>query len=246
MSTDTFQKLLDAARNDQDLLDAARNDERQEAVDRLESQGAVPDISDRAIDLIVVFEVSSKAVYERRYRHPIWPKGRSGITCGIGYDVGYVTPPALKVDWQGNTSDTNIARLGAACGVTGQKAEALVAQMREVDIPFDNAMSVFRSVTLVHTTAKTMSFLPNARMLSPDSLGALVSLVYNRGASFNGIGDRYLEMRQIRDDIADQHFSRIPARFRSMKRLWQNDPASRGLVTRRELEAVLFEEGLTQ
>jgi GH24 family phage-related lysozyme (muramidase) len=31
-----------------------------------------------------------------------------------------------------------------------------------------------------------------------------------------------------------------------MKRLWENDPDARGLVKRRELEAVLFEEGLAQ
>ena len=45
-------------------------------------------ISQAAIDLIVREEVSGKEVYERNYRRPEWPGGSSGVTIGIGYDVG--------------------------------------------------------------------------------------------------------------------------------------------------------------
>jgi hypothetical protein len=143
-------------------------------------------------------------------------------------------------------SDANVETLTAACGVTGPAAKDLLATVGGVDIPFENAMSVFRDVTLGKTTAQTASFLPNVTHLSGDSLGALVSLVYNRGASFALPGDRFIEMRQIRDDVANLRFEQVPSRIRSMKRLWENDPDARGLVKRRELEAVLFEEGLAQ
>ena len=60
-------------------------------------------ISQAAIDLIVCEEVSGKEVYERNYRRPEWPGGSSGVTIGIGYDVGAgVSDKAqLWADWRG-------------------------------------------------------------------------------------------------------------------------------------------------
>jgi hypothetical protein len=207
-------------------------------------QGAVPPISDKAVDLIVMFEVSSRAAYERRYRHPVWPKGRSGITVGIGYDVGYVRPAVLAADWQGQLPQEQIDTLKVACGVTGDAAQALLPRTSTVDIPFENAMAVFRGATLVQTAALTATALPNANRLHPDSFGALVSLVYNRGASFRLQGERYTEMRQIAEDMAAMQFAQVPGRIRGMKRLWAGKPDMAGLVKRREMEATLFEDGL--
>lgn len=246
-----FQQLLDAARGEEDAAPAAASERQQLEADGLlgklgefQPQGSVPPISDKAIDLILMFEVSSKALYERRYRHPVWPKGRSGITVGIGYDVGYVRPAVLATDWQGQLAQEQIDVLALACGVTGPAAQGLLERTRSVDIPFDSAMNVFRGVTLVQTAALSATALPNAERLHPDSFGALVSLVYNRGASFRLAGERYVEMRQIREDMAALRFDQVPGRIRAMKRLWQGKPDMAGLVKRRELEAVLFEEGL--
>jgi len=113
-----------------------------------------------------------------------------------------------------------------------------------VNIPFQNAMAVFRNITLEHTIAKTIRYLPNSTELPSDCLGALVSLVYNRGASFLLSGERYQEMRGIYEEIKTRNFNNVPAKIRAMKRLWINNPDMAGLVKRRELEAVLFEEGL--
>ena len=57
-----------------------------------------------------------------------------------------------------------------------------------------------RSVALVKRP------LPNTAQLSQDSLGALVSLTYNRGASFGKAGDRYVEMRSIRQRMQAREF----------------------------------------
>lgn len=248
---DPFDRLLAQARQAPDLqLQAGKERGDLLADDPLQLQSLadppvnLPAISARAIDLIVLFEVGGQQAYTSRYRHPVWPRGRSGVTCGIGYDLGYVTTSTLADDWRGHTSDSNIALLRRACGVTGTAAAALVPAMAAVDIPFDAAMAVFRNATLPQTIARTVRALPNARTMHPDSLGALVSLVYNRGASFNLEGERYMEMRQIRDDVAAWHFERVPGRIRAMKRIWAGDPDARGLLRRRELEAVLFEAGL--
>jgi hypothetical protein len=72
-------------------------------------------------------------------------------------------------------------------------------------------------------------------------LGALVSLTYNRGASFGKQADRYREMSSIKAHMENSQFAKIPGEFRSMKRLW---PGVRGLQERREFEARLFEKGL--
>jgi GH24 family phage-related lysozyme (muramidase) len=52
-------------------------------------------------------------------------------------------------------------------------------------------------------------------------------------------------MRAIAADVASGNLADIPQQFRSMKRLWENQPNMAGLVRRRELEALLFEEGLS-
>ena len=44
--------------------------------------------------------------------------------------------------------------------------------------------------------------------------------------------------------MKNQDFAPIPDRIRAMNRLWQNDPNARGLLLRREAEALLFEKGL--
>jgi hypothetical protein len=199
-------------------------------------------ISQKAVNLIIREEVSSEEVYRKRYTGPIWPGVQSGVTIGIGYDVGYATPARLRADWQGRIPDKMIAVLTRACGVTGAAASGLAKQMRgQVVVPWEAAISNFKDVVLPRWVATVKGKLPNCDKLHPDCLGALVSLAYNRGPSFLNTGDRYREMRAIRALMATQKFSGIPAQFRSMKRIWPNVA---GLRDRREREAKMFEQGL--
>jgi hypothetical protein len=55
----------------------------------------MPTVSQKAIDLIVFYEVNDEPTYTRRYTAPTWPGGASGVTIGIGYDIGYVTKAAF-------------------------------------------------------------------------------------------------------------------------------------------------------
>ena len=199
-------------------------------------------ISQAAIDLIIREEVSSEKVYRKRYTRPEWPGVQSGVTIGIGYDVGYSTPSRLRSDWQGRIPDGMIVALSRACGVTGGSAASLTKQLRsQVVVPWEAAISNFADVVLPRWIKTVTDKLPNCDKLHPDCLGALVSLAYNRGPSFGNSGDRYREMRAIRALMASGNFGAIPAQFRSMKRIW---PHVKGLQDRREREARLFESGL--
>jgi GH24 family phage-related lysozyme (muramidase) len=230
-------------------VDASPDEERKlferEHVPPLTMLLDVATISQRAIDMIVTFEVSSEAVYDRLYVHPVWPKGNSGVTIGIGYDIGYANADGFAKDWTTGIGAGAVATLAPACGKTGAAANQILPQLQAISVPFAVASSVFGQTDIPRYTARTLAALPSAAAnLTPDCLGALVSLVYNRGASFSLPGDRYVEMRAIHDDIQKQNLKDIPAQLRSMKRLWAGNPGLAGLVQRRELEAVLFEQGL--
>jgi uncharacterized protein (TIGR02594 family) len=199
-------------------------------------------ISQKAIDLIVEAEVTSKAVYEKRYRHPIWPKGQSGVTVGIGYDVGHQSKAQVAQDWTGVIDANMVALLQRGCGVKGPAAGPLAKELAAVDIPFDKAMQVFLKRDVPRWVATVRKALPNTDdpTITANRLGALVSLAYNRGPSFSKSGSRYTEMNNIKAHMASRRFNRIPDEFRSMKRLW---PDMAGLRRRRDAEAAMFEAG---
>lgn len=202
-------------------------------------------ISDAARDLIVAEEVSSKATYEKKYTHPEWPGGSSGVTIGIGYDIGagVKNRDQLWADWKGHIPDAMISALEPCIGVQGERAHAMLAQVRgRVTVPWQAAIDVFDNVDVPRWSATVRKYLPNCDLLSLDSFGALVSLTYNRGPSFDNTDDRFREMRAIKAHMAAKRFDRIPAELRSMARLWPKMP---GLQKRRDNEARLFERGLS-
>jgi GH24 family phage-related lysozyme (muramidase) len=204
-------------------------------------------ISSRARDLIIAFEVSSKSAYEQRYQKPTWPGGRSGVTIGIGYDIGYVRSQELQADWREILADTNaLAALQTACGVTGGAAQELTPRLFSIAISWDKAEKEF-DVEIPKYTTLTQTSLPNFAMLSEDCRGVLVSLVYNRGPSFDVLEEsdgsgRYREMRNIKKHMTEKTFTLIPNEIKGMSRLW---PGVAGLIRRRAAEAALFDLGLS-
>lgn len=203
-------------------------------------------ISEAAGNLIIEQEVSSEAAYKAKYQRPERPGGASGITIGIGYDCGYSTPDQIRKDWGGRISSDMVEVLATrAAGLKSGDAQARLAEVRpKVIVPWDAAVSEFYDVEVPRWVAKVNAYLPNTELLPPDCLGALVSLAYNRGPSFNNAGERYTEMRNIKSAMQAKRFADIPEQFRLMKRIWAGNPSMRGLVSRREQEAKLFERGL--
>jgi GH24 family phage-related lysozyme (muramidase) len=127
-------------------------------------------------------------------------------------------------------------------GVKGESAHALLPQVKsQIVVDWNTAIAVFLERDVPEWTNAVCTAIPGADKLTPDCLGALVSLAYNRGASFNQPGDRYAEMRQIKAHVMARQLTAVAGDIRSMKRLWPNVP---GLAQRREAEARLWEHGL--
>lgn len=203
-------------------------------------------ISKEALDLIVTEEVTSRKHYEAALSRPTWPGLSSGVTIGIGYDVGagVTTKVQLWDDWKGVIPDSMIIALERAIGVTGSSAKPLTASLRsKVNVPWDAAVAVFEKKTVPKWYATCKAYLPNYEELSLDCKGALLSLTYNRGPSFNKAGDRYKEMRNIKAHMTARRFSKIPVEIKAMKRIWAGTGFS-GLLKRRDREAALFDKGL--
>jgi hypothetical protein len=200
-------------------------------------------ISQAAFDLIVAEEVTSQAVYSKKYRKPEWPGESSGVTVGIGYDLGQTAAATIRADWKDRVPPAMLDAMVSASGVTGARAKTLTARLRDkIDIPWATALAVHEDRVLPRWEAKVAKALPNTDKLSPDCFGALVSLTFNRGPSFSTKGDRYIEMRAIKAHMAAGNYAAIPNEFRSMKRIW---PKTQSLRERRDTEAKLFERGLS-
>lgn len=191
-----------------------------------------------AASLIIRWEVSSVARYNRALRFPIWPGGASGVTWGIGYDGGHQTSTVIADDWQAHAQ---AARLASTAGITGSSAKAILSRYRDIPTAYDYASRIFEDRSLIEYERRSRrAFGPGFDSLRPNACAAMVSLVYNRGAAMTG--DSRREMRALRDDcIPDQNYACMAEQLRSMKRLWRGTVNENGLSARREAEALLAE-----
>ena len=212
---------------------------------RTGGEGFTMRISDEAFDLIVSEEVTSKAHYESKLKRTEWPGEASGVTVGIGYDLGQTDHAKIEKDWRGRVSDPMLSAMLSASGVTGPAANSLASTLKSsIEIPWDVALAVHRECVVPRWEGVVEKALPNTDKLPPDCFGALVSLTFNRGPSFSNNGDRYREMRAIKAHMAAGAFDKIPGEFRAMKRIWQGKGLD-GLLRRRDAEADLFQRGLS-
>lgn len=194
-----------------------------------------PVICDAAIAMVVEFEIISRAYYQKRLTKPIWPGGASGVTIGVGYDLGHQIPTVIDLDWR-NHAQAQL--LPAAAGVTGTSAKQLTAGMAHIITPIDLAEAVFELSTIPRYWQMTRRAYPGIDSLTPCAKGALLSLTYNRGAAM--AGDRNREKRAIRDDCVprgDNHC--IAGQIQAMTRLWAGTSIETGMRRRREAEAEL-------
>ncbi|MGN7293299.1 hypothetical protein [Rhizobium sp. SAFR-030] len=205
-------------------------------------------ISRAAQDLIIYYEVTNKAKYDRELEKPIWPGGESGVTVGFGYDLGYVSRADFQAEWKDLIHPFAIETLASVCGLKGPNAQRSLDSVTRVRIDWDAANKQFSTVLLPIFVAQTEKFLPNLSTLHEDCRGALVSLVFNRGTATslnNDTRDTRREMRDIKALMAAQSFKEIPQKLRDMTWIWKDNPRARGVALRREAEAALFERGLS-
>jgi GH24 family phage-related lysozyme (muramidase) len=169
-----------------------------------------------------------------------WPGGDSGITLGVGYDLGY--EDSFEKDWNPYLTTAQIDRLKTVVGVKGEKAKSKASNFSDILIKRSDAENVFREVMLPRYIQYTEEAFPGLDNLPLDAKGALVSLVFNRGASMDG--DRRSEMRVIKETIPEYTndpegvLREIANQLQLMKRLWVGKGVD-GLLRRRDAEADL-------
>ncbi len=195
-------------------------------------------LSPKALDLILKYEVGGgETYYNKLLAKPTWPAGASGVTIGIGYDLGYNSLSQFKKDWGDKLSAEDFERLSHCLGAKGIAAKSLIPQVKNIYIPWNIAFQVFNDSTINRWANEVIRIYPEADKLHPDAFGALVSLVFNRGTSL--IGESRKEMLAIRQLVLDKDYQGIADEIQKMKRLWVGKGLN-GLLLRRDEEAALI------
>jgi GH24 family phage-related lysozyme (muramidase) len=203
-------------------------------------KGASMIVSKKSLDLIINSEVSSFSAYNTKYKFPVLPGEDSGITIGIGYDLGHVSASKLDEDWGMLLSTSAMNKLHKAVGKKNTAAKAVfTAEIKAVEISWEKAIEVFYTKSMPKYAKDTLGIYDGVQLLPPDAQGALVSLVYNRGTSFTKPSEeRRKEMKNIAKHVLNKDLEKIAAEIVSMKRLWDIN-TSKGLHIRRDNEAAL-------
>ena len=205
-------------------------------------------LSKKSLDLILEFEVGGGENYYNKFlKNPAWPGEQSGVTIGVGYDLGYVNKTEFSEDWKDLPKDI-FDRLYKVVGIKGYNAKNLIRGLKDISIPWDLSLKVFNNKTVTKFYNLTRQTFPNFDNLPEDAKGGLVSLVFNRGNALEG--DRRREMKLIRDGMKlvsnyDQKaLTFIANQIRNMKRIWAGGSIEKGMNRRRDAEAKLIEQSL--
>jgi hypothetical protein len=205
-------------------------------------------LNKKSLDLILEFEVGGGENYYNKFlKNPTWPGEQSGVTIGVGYDLGYVNKTEFTNDWK-ELPQKDFDRLYKVVGVKGYNAKELAKRLKDIIIPWELGLKVFMNKTVSKFYNLSRDTFPNFDKLPEDAKGGLVSLVFNRGAALEG--DRRREMKAIRDIMArTQNFdekilSQIAEQIRKMKRIWVGGSIEKGMSRRRDAEAKIIEQSL--
>jgi hypothetical protein len=210
-------------------------------------------VSDLTYKLLIEFEVGGgRPYYESRLKRPTWPGGESGVTIGVGFDCGYNDHRTILNVWTSAGLDEHDAgRLAATAGITGRAAKAAAANLHDITISWDAAWWVFNEITLRRFIELTVTTYPEAdKKLTADGFGALVSLVFNRGAGMGEQGKPSWERRKHMRLLKHLIYTGEPGSglqkkcadvIRAMIPLWQGTDIEEGMRRRREAEAQLME-----
>lgn len=199
-------------------------------------------LSPNALRLILDYEVGGgEAYYREHLARPSWPGGASGVTIGIGYDLGHTPRARFLADWR-DLDGASVKALMPVLGLRGRVAESRLGLVRKLVIPWEDALVVFLERTVPYWIRKTVETYPQAAELPEDAFGGLVSLIFNRGPALRGRNRE--EMWDIAEILADGvqagDCKLIAQQLRAMKRIWEGRGLD-GLVRRREAEARLVE-----
>lgn len=193
-------------------------------------------VSQLGLKKLVAHEISSKTYYKKYLSNPTWPKGQSGVTIGIGYDLGYNSISQIRNDWSGKLAEADVEKLAVVSGLKGTAAKQVIKSIKDIEVPLEAAEQVFYGSTLSRYAKQTQKAYPGAEHLHPDAQAALLSLVYNRGTKMTGSSRK--EMATIVPLVKQQDYAGIALQIKEMKRLWEGKNLD-GLLKRRDDEAKL-------
>ena len=197
---------------------------------------AVELLTQEGIDAIIDFEVGGGKYYEDYLSGVCRPNtGDSGITIGIGCDLGHLSKEEFEREWKEFLAPETFNKLMKVIGFRGWNAEDTQSGLSSVYIPFSTALTHFSKYTLPKWIERSRKLWPNWDSLLPLQRTALLSIAYNRGTSLTGA--RREEMREIVERLKEGNLQGIPLLIRNMSH-WHT---LNGLQIRRHKEAILFE-----
>lgn len=195
------------------------------------------ELSDKALSLILEYEVGGgEAYFNKELKHPTYPGGASGVTIGIGYDLGYNTGDQFTKDWRSHLTDSDFSRLAKCLGSKGSFAKLLIPSVKDITVSWDSGLAVFKSNTVPRFINETIKAFPGVDQLKPDAFGALVSLVFNRGGALTGTNRT--EMMNIHNLVPKKDYNGIAQQITNMKHIWVGKGLD-GLLRRRDAESAL-------
>jgi hypothetical protein len=178
--------------------------------------------------------------------HPYWPGGKSGITIGVGWDLGYHTVADLRESWETLDAET-LSHLQMAVGKRSAAAHAMLAGLGTATVPRSLSLRVLNASLKNYYRPLVMKLFPGTEKLPVEAQVVLISLVFNRGDAMGRDPDwltatqldQRWEMRKMRDDVKRVDIYAMYAHLGIMKRLWEV-PNQRGLRIRRRDEQALI------
>lgn len=202
-----------------------------------DSSVPTPYIPECISDYIINVETGGYSNYNC---HPEWPGGASGLTIGVGYDIGHRSKSDVRADLAPYLSEKNLNCLLKFVGKVGQSAKAAMKRddcWKCICLSWTDATIIYKQATLPKYIEDARRVFPYLDYELPEIRGVVVSIVLNRGQSMSGSSRK--EMRQLRDAIKNGDRKKIPSIIRNMKnRVKKGD---KGLLERREREAEMVE-----
>ena len=172
------------------------------AAAQLQELPKVEPLTPQGYKLIIDGETGGEWQY-KKWPHPEWPKGASGVTWGIGYDATAQSESIIRIDWK-KLGKHDADRLAATHPLRHDAARRAAYSLRDITISWLLSLEVYQNVDLARTDQLCRRSFPGFDDLRPTARDAIRSLVFNRGACF--AGPRYKEMRDIRDAVPGQNY----------------------------------------
>lgn len=192
------------------------------------------------------------AAQKRTPIKPHWPKGYSGVTIGMGYDLKYHSAEELRRDWGDALSPDQIKRLEAYTPTINKKGKqvppkkrpsrAAIVATTDIEVSYSEAVRVFEEKIQPKVESQAYKMFPGLETMDPYTQAAVVSMVYNRGQSMGKKGTlRRKHFMEIKEAVVKRDTTAIAAAIRKMKVEHQHPDTKVGLHRRREAEALTIE-----